>query len=114
MTDLNPPIPFQTMSTNKDTEVEDTSNTKVIPVGGKTPSQIAQENRSGPATPDQADQFQGGPHLSSSDSNTPGTIPGRATNEQMRMAVSSMMTTQGMHVSTDFAANLDQLVQTGD
>ena len=34
--------------------------------------------------------------------------------EQMRMAATSMRTTQGMQVSFDFAAHLDQLVQTGD
>ena len=32
----------------------------------------------------------------------------------MRNEVSGMMTTQGMQVSADFAAHLDQLVQTGD
>ena len=32
----------------------------------------------------------------------------------MRNEVSGMMTTQGMQVSADFAAYLDQLVQTGD
>ena len=79
-------------------------------MGGKTPSQIAQDKRRDPATPNQADQFPGGPHRAPSDSNTPGSIPGKATNEQMKTAVTSMMTTQGMEISFNFAANLDQLV----
>ena len=62
-------------------DMEDVPNTEANPAGGKTPAQVAHENRHGPATPEQADQFPGGPRRSSTDSNTPGATPGRATNE---------------------------------
>ena len=53
-----------------DMEVEDTNDIEVNPVGGKTLSQIAQDKRRDPATPNQADLFPGGPHCATSDSNT--------------------------------------------
>ena len=78
MADLNPMIPFQNLSSNKDMNMEDTSNT-MKPGGGQDPIPDRPGEQAWPCYPDQADQFPGGPRRSSSYSNIPGALPGKAT-----------------------------------
>ena len=49
------------MSSNEDMDMEEVPNAETNPAVGKTPAQVAHENRLGPDTPEQADPFPGGP-----------------------------------------------------
>ena len=43
--DLNPSMHFQNMSSNEDMDMEEVPNAETNPAGGKTPAQVAHENR---------------------------------------------------------------------
>ena len=74
-------------NSREDIDMEEVPNADTNPPRDKTPAQVAQEVRHGPATPEQGEQFPAGPRRASQDSNTPGATAGKATNEQMRNIV---------------------------